>query len=339
MTSRSTPCSGPFLSAVAADLVSRAFFGSAPFFANLPHDLVVRHDYTFLLVAVLGIVAGLLGWAFKTVLYKFEDVADRLWRGRPEWARPAVGGIALGSLLLVIPQMYGVGYPVMAKAIAGQYVVWFVIVLLAAKIVATSLTLSIGGSGGIFAPSLFIGAMAGVTFAAVVQHLFGHIVSSPAVFAVVAMGGVFGAAAQAPLTAIASSLEMTGNFTLTVPVMLAVGIATALSKRLSYGSIYTTKLLRRGIDIERPTPTNVLQVLTVADVMQPILGGDALGTEVSPPDKATPSPAHPSEWAAAIGPMIDLGPPQVLFSDETSRVGATPTHPLRALRAARPLAR
>ena len=262
------------LSAVAADLISRAFFGSAPFFSGLPHDLTVHHAYTYLLVAVLGLAAGLIGWGFKTVLYKFEDTLDAVWRGRPEWARPAVGGLALGAVLLLLPQMYGVGYPVMDKAVTGQYVLWFLAVLLVGKVVATSLTLSIGGSGGIFAPSLFMGVMAGMAFGDVVQHLFGHIVNSPSLFAIVAMGGVFGAAAQAPLTAIASAVEMTGNFTLTLPVMLAVGIAAALSKHLSYGSIYTTKLLRRGIDIERPRPTNVLQTLTVADVMEPITAGD-----------------------------------------------------------------
>ena len=271
------------LSSVAADLVSRSVFGSAPFFSNLPHNLVVHYDRTYLLMAVLGVTSGLLGCGFKTFLYRLEDIGDALWKQRPEWARPAVGGIALGALLLLLPQMYGVGYPVMAKAVAGHYVLWFLIILLFGKILATSLTLSIGGSGGIFAPSLFIGAMEGMAFGSIVEHLFGHVASNPAVFAVVAMGGVFGAAAQAPLTAIASALEMTGNFTLTVPVMLVVGIAVAISKHLSYGSIYTTKLLRRGIDIERPLPTNVLHTLTVADVMQPVgTAGGAVDLGASP---------------------------------------------------------
>ena len=306
---------GTIVSAVAADLVSRAFFGSAPFFSNLPHNLVVHDDRTFLLIAVLGITSGLLGWAFKSFLYKLEDIGDALWTQRPEWARPAVGGIALGALLLLIPEMYGVGYPVLEKAVAGQYVLWFLVILLFGKILATSLTLSIGGSGGIFAPSLFIGAMEGTAFGSIVEHLFGHAVGNPAVFAVVAMGGVFGAAAQAPLTAIASALEMTGNFTLTLPVMLVVGIATAISKRLSYGSIYTTKLLRRGIDIERPLPTNVLHTLTVADVMQPVGMGTAaveLGASADGPYRV----GHDG-WAALLGQATDLGPPQILFSDET----------------------
>ena len=121
-----------------------------------------------------------------------------------------------------------------------------------------------------FAPSLFIGAMAGMAFGTLVHHLFGSAVGPPALYAVVAMGGVFAAAAQAPLTAIASVAEMTANFTLTLPIMLTCGVAAAVSKYISYGSVYTTKLLRRGIDIERPKTTNVLQTLTVADAMAPV---------------------------------------------------------------------
>src|SRR5581483_10778588 len=168
------------------------------------------------------------------------------------------------------PQMYGVGYPVMNRVFAGHYVLWFIALLMVGKIVASSLTLSIGGSGGVFAPSLFIGATGGTAFGVIARHLFGPAVGPAAVYGVVAMGGVFAAAAQAPLTAIASVAEMTGNFTLTLPIMLGSGVAAALSKRLSHGSIYTTKLLRRGIDIERPRPAAVLGLPTVGEVMQPL---------------------------------------------------------------------
>src|SRR6202020_107282 len=105
------------------DIVSRAFFGSAPFFALVPHNLLVANDATYLLVVLLAICAGLIGVGFKTFLYWLEDFVDALWKGRPEWARPAVGGIALGVLLLAVPQMYGVGYPVMNQVIAGHVVV------------------------------------------------------------------------------------------------------------------------------------------------------------------------------------------------------------------------
>ena len=154
--------------------MSRAFFGSAPFFDSVPHDLTVSNFSTYLLVALLALAAGLVGYGFKTFLYKLEDVVDKLWTGRPEWARPAVGGVALGVVLLALPQMYGVGYPVMDQAIAGRVALWLLVVLMVGKVVAASLTLSIGGSGGVFAPSLFTGAMAGMAFGSVAQHFLGR---------------------------------------------------------------------------------------------------------------------------------------------------------------------
>ena len=306
------------LAAVTGDVVSRAFFGSAPFFTGIPHGLTVGDDYTYLLIVVLGIVAGLIGVAFKTFLYRLEDVGDELWKGRPEWARPAVGGLLLGALLLALPQMYGVGYPVMDRTVAGHYLVWFIVVLMLGKVLATTLTLSIGGSGGVFAPSLFIGAMAGMAFGIGAHDLFGPAIGPPAMYAVVAMGGVFGAAAQAPLTAIASVVEMTGNFTLTVPVMLATGIAAALSKHLSYGSIYTTKLLRRGIDIERPKTSGVLQRLTVAEVMQRFSPLGEQGAQLENEESGAGDHAQvEGPWADLIGAVADIRQPQALFADET----------------------
>jgi CIC family chloride channel protein len=328
------------LSAVTADLISRAFFGSGPFFSGMPHDLFVKGDSTYILIAVLGALAGLTGYGFKTVLYKAEDLVDRLWKGRPEWARPATGGVALGLLLLALPQMYGVGYPVMDNATAGRVVVWMLVVLMFGKVVAASLTLAIGGSGGVFAPSLFTGAMGGMAFGIAAKHLFPHLATSPAVFATIAMGAVFGAAAQAPLTSIASVVEMTGNFGLTLPIMLATGIAAAISKRLSYGSIYTTKLLRRGIDIERPKPANILQLLTVADVMKPFSkpfgltyrprarpgedstrpSGDSTGPSEGSAQVAPASavaPANAETWAKVAGPVAHTRQPHPLLEHES----------------------
>ena len=185
-----------------------------------------------------------------------------------------------------------------------------------------SLTIGIGGSGGVFAPSLFTGAMAGTAFGVIAHHAFGPAVGAPAIYGVVAMGAVFAAAAQAPLTAIASVVEMTGNFGLTLPIMLAVGVAAGVSKRLTYGTIYTTKLLRRGTDIERPRPASLLQVLTVADTMQPV--PHPLGT----PRDRRPS-GHPAQdgpvgplnadhqWTRPLGRLVDLRVPQVLQGQET----------------------
>jgi chloride channel protein, CIC family len=306
------------LSSVMSDIIGQAFFGSGPIFNQMPHDLVLANSTNYLLVAFLGLFAALIGVGFKTVLYKTEDICDSLWKSRPEWLQPVIGGVVLGAVLLALPEMYGVGYPVMNRAVAGQYVLWFLIILVVAKMVATSLTIGIGGSGGVFAPSLFIGATFGTAFGVSAQHLFGPAAGSPTIYGVIAMGAVFAGATQAPLTSIASVLEMTGNFTLSLPVMLAVGISVGISKRLSYGTIYTTKLLRRGTDIDRPKPSSLLQVLSVTDVMQPLVVDAPRAVSTTPPDsdgveraRATPS------WLDGLGEIVSSSTPQTLFGDET----------------------
>ena len=257
------------LSAMIADAVAIPFLGDKPFLSGFPPGIALVHPRNYLLVAVLAVVAALIGLLFKNVLYKVEDLWDAAWKNRPEWARPAIGGIALGLVLLALPQMYGVGYPVMYKAIAGNYALWFLLILAAGKIIACSTTLGIGGSGGVFAPSLFIGVTSGMAFGVTADRIFGPGAGQPALYAVVAMGAVFASAARAPLTSVASVVELTGDFTLTLPVMLAVAIATATSRGLSYGNIYTTKLLRRGQDLDRAAPWRAFGDLKASSAMRP----------------------------------------------------------------------
>jgi chloride channel protein, CIC family len=304
------------LSAVLADALAIPVLGDSRFLSGFPSGISLVHPRDYLLVAVLAVVAGLIGLAFKAVLYKMEDGWDRLWGNRPEWARPAMGGVALGLLLLALPQMYGVGYPVLYKAVAGDYVLWFLILLAAGKILSCSLTLGIGGSGGVFAPSLFVGATSGMAFGEISQHVFGPSAGPPAVYAAVAMGAVFTSAARAPLTSVASVVEMTGDYALTLPVMLAVAIATATSRALSYGTIYTTKLLRRGTDIDQAAPWRAFGDLKAADAMRPFptpvpvpagsgtpgTGSAAAGTRPAPP---------------ILGEVTGQGDPQAVYAGES----------------------
>ncbi|HTQ17207.1 chloride channel protein [Mycobacterium sp.] len=300
------------LSAMVADVISRVFFGSAPFLTQLPAGIELNHIANYLLIALLAAIAGVIGILFKTVLYRTEDLCDRLWRHRPEWARPAVGGIVLGLLLLAVPQLYGVGYPVMYAAFAGHYALWLLLLLAAGKILACSLTIGIGGSGGVFAPSLFVGATSGMAFGMCVTHLIGPAAGEPALYAIVGMGAVFASAARAPLTALASTVEMTGDFTLTLPVMLAVAVATTVSRALSYGTIYTTKLLRRGIDIERPSTTDAFAELTAADAMHPFVD----------PLELTLHEVHlHQDWKALFGPITRTREAQGLFAGDSLSQG------------------
>ncbi len=251
------------LSSVTADAIGRAAFGSRPFL-SLP-GFNFTSPLELLLYAGLGVLAVGVGLTFIRVLYAGEDLADRLWRG-PSWLRPAAGGILLGLLLLAVPQMYGVGYPVLQHAVAGHYVILALLGLLAAKILATSLTMWIGGSGGVFAPSLFMGAMLGSAYGAVAHQLVPGLAAAAGAYGLVGMGAVFAATARAPITALIIIFELTGDYRIILPLMCAIVVATALSNQITKDTIYTLKLRRRGIDIDAPAPNRMAQI-TVSDAM------------------------------------------------------------------------
>ena len=242
---------GIVLSSVTAAAIGRVAFGDAPFLA-LPQFGVVS-GVEYLLYAVLGIAAALTGVAFIRVLYGMEDRADRIWRG-PAWARPVAGGVLLGLLLLAIPQMYGVGYPVLENAVGGHDAFALLLLLLVAKVVATSLTLSIGGSGGVFAPSLFMGAMLGSAFGQAVHAALPSMTAPAGAYGIVGMGAVFAAASGAPATAVLIIFELTGDYTIILPLMVAIVVASVAARRISADTIYTLKLRRRGIDLDARTP-------------------------------------------------------------------------------------
>jgi len=255
------------LASVTADVIGRAAFGNQAFL-TLPAFHIVS-TWEFGLYAILGVLGGLAGLAFIRVLYGTEDLLDRIWHG-PEWLRPVAGGVLLGLLLLALPELYGVGYPVLQHAVAGQIVLGLLLVLLAGKMIATSLTIGIGGSGGVFAPSLFMGAMLGTAFGLVAGHLFHGAVAPAGAYGLVGMGAVFAGAARAPITAVLIIFELTGDYTIILPLMVAIVAAAGLSSLLSKDTIYTLKLRRRGIDILRSRTSNLMQVLRVRDAMQPV---------------------------------------------------------------------
>jgi CIC family chloride channel protein len=245
------------LSSVIADAVGRAAFGSHPFLA-LP-GFSFSSPLELVLYAGLGVLASGVGIGFTRVLYGGEDVADRLWSG-PEWLRPAVGGVLLGLFLLLVPQMYGVGYPVLEHAVAGHYLILALLGLLAAKILATSLTMWIGGSGGVFAPSLFMGAMLGSAYGAIAHDALPHLAANAGAYGLVGMGAVFASAARAPITAVLIIFELTGDYRVILPLMIAVVIATTVSNAITSETIYTLKLRRRGINIDAPKPSLMAQI-------------------------------------------------------------------------------
>jgi chloride channel protein, CIC family len=288
------------LSSVTASVIGRAAFGNAAFL-QLP-AFTVQHSVDYLLFAALGVVAGVVGVAFTRVLYWIEDACDRVWRG-PEWARPAAGGVVLGALLLVLPQMYGVGYPVLARGVTGSYALWFLLVLLVGKMVATSLTIGIGGSGGVFAPSLFIGAMLGGIYGGVLHLAIPGLAGPVGAYGLIGMGAVFAGAARAPITAVIIMFELTGEYTIILPLMAAIVLATGVSHLLASDTIYTLKLRRRGIDLDQHPSAAALTTITAGAAMSP----------------ATLTLPGTTPLAQAAGTMSERGLDQVAVVDDRGR--------------------
>ena len=244
------------LSAVSSSMVARILQGDE-MVVRVASDLSFASQTDMWWVALLGLVAGMCGLGFSKLLYACEDAIDWLWaRTRlPQWARPAVLGLALGAGLVAFPYMFGSGYPLEEDAIAGNFSIAFLLALMLGRALYTAFTIGMGGSGGVFAPTLFIGAMAGAAFGDVVSPLSA---SPVGVFAVVGMGAAFAGAARAPMTAVLIIVEMTGQFSLILPMMLAVVIATGASRFLTRATIYTEKLRRRGDVLDDPVEGTLL---------------------------------------------------------------------------------
>ncbi len=258
------PRLGPVVvAAVAATAMSRSLLGDQRAFVVPTYDL--RSAWEFIPYTLLGLLSGVTGAAFIKVLYWIEDRFDG--SPIPRVLRPATGGLLVGAISLGVPQILGIGYEGITKAVTGQGV-WYVLLGLAlAKLVATSITLGSGGSGGIFAPSLFLGATVGGALGQVVHSLFPDLTASHGAYALVGMGGLVAATTHAPITAILILFEMTGSYKIMLPLMFTVVGAVLVSSRLNRESIYTEKLTRRGLNVRAGREMNVLRAQKVSEVM------------------------------------------------------------------------
>lgn len=251
------------LSSVFATVVSRALVGDYPAFQVPSYNLESPVELGF--YVILGFVAGLIAVAFTVTLYKFEEIWDA-WKF-PEYLKATVGGIIIGTVALSFPQIMGVGYHSIEKALLNQEFWAILLLLVPLKIVATSITIGSGGSGGIFAPSLFMGAMAGGAFGYLVHWLFPGFTAQPGAYAIVGMGAVVAGTTHAPIQAFLILFELTQEYRIILPLMICCVISTVVARRLKKESIYTMKLLRRGIDIQAGKDINVLKTMRVEDFM------------------------------------------------------------------------
>jgi CIC family chloride channel protein len=259
------PAFGPvILSSVLATVVSRAYFGDHPAFIVQPYELASIVE--IVAYVGLGLFCGVVAVAFVWTMDKLETLAPRA--PIPKLWRPAAGGLVLGLLIAVFPNVYGVGYGTMDAALSGRLSWPLLAVLIPVKIIATSLTLASGGSGGVFLPSLYIGAVAGGLYGVAVHAGLGSLAAGSGAYALVGMAGVLAAATHSPITAMLLLFEVTGDYKIILPVMIVVTLATLVGRALKEDSLYTLKLSRQGIALHRREDI-IMRSHTVAAVMRP----------------------------------------------------------------------
>ncbi len=250
------------MAGVAATVVSRGVYGSAQVFDIPQYALVSALE--FVPYVALGLVAGIVAVAFTLLLYHQESAWERL--PLPPWFKPAVGGLTVGLLALAFPQVLGIGHLAMDRMLEGQVGMGLLLALLVMKIVATSLTLGSGGSGGVFVPSLFVGAALGGAMGMAVSQWAPFPHGGAGAYALVGMGALVAATSHAPLTGIVIMFELTGDYEIILPVMVACILSTVVASSLKDESIYTQKLKWKGISLRQGREENILRHLRVKDI-------------------------------------------------------------------------
>jgi CIC family chloride channel protein len=255
------------VSSVIAAVVSRAVFGNHPAF-----PIPVEYGYTLarevvLFYPLLGAVTGLVSALFIRCYFRSDDWARRL--RVPPVLLPWLGGALVGGLVYLSRGiLVGYGHLAVHLEVFGRMAWYFLLLLALGKIVATSLTLTTGGSGGLFTPSLYIGAATGGAFGVLLRDLFPAIHIHPEAYALVGMGALVAGATNAPITGILIVFEMTNDYAIVPPLMLATVICHHIARRLEPDSLYSGWLRRRGERIEHGSDRILLTGLGVRDAYQ-----------------------------------------------------------------------
>ena len=247
-----------------ATVVSRAYYGEIPAFP-IPDYHMVNPFVEMPLYAVMALIIGLLAVAHIRFFYLVRDKFQVL----PIHAqiKPIIGAFLVGSIGILFPQVMGDGYEYIEVVLAGKGIFWVMLALVVLKSVATAITLGSGGAGGVFAPSLFIGAVVGGAFGGIVHYLLPEYTATPGAYATIGIGAFLAASTHAPMTAIFLLFEMTGNYMIIVPVMLTSILGTVTASKFYHDSIDTVDFTREGIDIHEGREVAILKSIRVGKAL------------------------------------------------------------------------
>lgn len=252
------------VAAVSATVIVRLLLGNAPIF-DMP-EYKMGHPAQLGLYVVLGILAALISVAFIRFLVwsiaRFQAIA------MPEYLKPALGGVFIGVMSLYIPQILGIGYGTVTDALQNRLPLVLLIMLTFGKFLATVISYSSGTAGGLFAPSLFIGAMLGASLAGLMDNVAHMTLISPGAFALVGMGAVFVGIIRTPITSILIIFEMTNDYALILPLMLANLTSYAVARLIEPHNVYEAILAANNIHLPSPQDHIILEEITAEEIMQ-----------------------------------------------------------------------
>jgi len=257
------------ISSVIASVNSRHYLDNFPEFQVPEFYLIYPIEYIF--YTILGILSSIVAIMFITSFIKVSIFFDRI--KIPLWIKPAIGGLIVGMIGLYIPNVFGVGYGTINDSIWNKIDVTMLIIFVIAKMLATVFSLGSGASGGVFAPSLFMGATLGAAWGQIVGYLFPDLTIPTSTYSLIGMGAVVAAVTHAPISAILMIFELTNSFDIITPLMLTCIISLLLTNRIVKKSIYLAKLESGGITIEQNQEINLLRDIKVRSIVDndPIL--------------------------------------------------------------------
>ncbi len=285
------------ISSVTAAIISRFHFGDFPAF-RIPEYAITSY-LEFPAFAILGLVCAAVAIIFQTSLMTTERLA---WRfNLPLWARGGLGGLLVGAIAVVFPEVLGVGYEPVNDALSQKLTLGFLIALIVAKTAATSISLASRAAGGVFSPSLYIGAMTGAAFGIIATGIFPEFGSSHGLYALLGMGGVAAAVLGAPISTVMIVFELTGGFEMTIALLLTVSISIGISYAFLGHSYFHWQLDKRGVPLHDGPHRSIMRRMTVRSFMVPLTPAD---------DKEDASASSDDEAVA-----LDEDAPRLLATD------------------------